>query len=428
MTTAAAPAAPDTGALDASTINAENMAAREAAASFQDNPNPSADPAAPVVLPPPADADAAPTGERKLSLREQIAENAKAARRSAQGDPPLENGLATNEMGEYVPPAFRKAEEEPVDPPAPDAAKPDEGYTLKVRTKDVPVKDRAALLELAEVDEEDAELFSDAKLIKLAQKHLAAASYLEDAKEAAKSARTATRAPGDTQPDPVATDRETQPDPAAPHPEAKDPIKEAIERIQFGDPEEATEAFRDAVAKTAQAAIAEQDLGKRIASVENNVLTATQTFEAANADIVQDPDYAGPLYQRFLPQQFRADLVAAGLEPAKVDHVLGNTVESAMQAYVAVVADGRVKVRTPDQMLAAAAQELRTKFNRPAPAPTTQPQPAAPSMVDARLAAKRALPPQPTRASVPQETARTPAKKSGTSVVQEMRKARGQAV
>jgi hypothetical protein len=439
MTTAAL-AAPDTSTtadLTPDQISAENAATRAVTA---DNPNPEASADYTPPAPPPAQNDNTAEPPRTLSAREQIAERAKAARKANEA---ASEALVQNDMGEYVPPAFmpKPAEaevegEKPADegstekdPPETAPAKT-EGYKLKVRGNDIPVANRDELLRLAEVDAEEATDFTDAQLIKLAQKQLAASSFLEEAKGTAKQARTTARATGDTQPDTAVTDPENPTaKPAAPH-QGTD-LKAVIEAIQFGDPEEAAKKLQEAIDNRAHATVTHTQVERRVEEVESTVNQATRTFEAANADLVQDPDLATILYQRNLPAEFRKDLIGAGLDPSRVDAVLGTTVKDAMEAYVAVVADGRVKVRTPDQLLAAAAENVRTKFGRPAPSsPAPQPgtpAPAAPAATPSRQELKRGLLPQPSRASVPLPTAAarkgdTPEARS--SVVAKMRATR----
>jgi hypothetical protein len=169
--------------IPADVIAAENKAV--AGLFGQDNPNPAL--GIPDSIPDaPADQGADGPAERPLSIREQIAERAKAARNA-----PAEETTQT-EMGEYVPPFLRR-QQEAADAEAADTAREEEEarrtseapktYTLKVRGNDVPVSSRDELMQLAEVDAEDASTFTDAALIKLAQKQMAANAILDEAKQ-----------------------------------------------------------------------------------------------------------------------------------------------------------------------------------------------------------------------------------------------------
>lgn len=419
-------------ALSPDVIAAENSAVRNLFG--QDNPNP--DVGTPDRIPeaPAADSDAPPA--REPSARERIFANAKARRQSdLDGVEPEE--LQTNEFGEFIPPWVKRqaeadAEEMIAAKKAETEAAAPKPIVLKVRGNDVPVKDRAELAKLAEVEEDEANDFTDAQLIKLAQKQLAASQILDEAKQHAKSSRQAARdETGDTLPGHEAA--QDHDDPAAPPAEHQgkkaDWHRDTIEKIQFGDPDEAAAAFKDALTRGVSEAMTQNQVRQRVQAVESMIVRATDVFEDANADLFEDPDIADLTYNKALVAEFRKDLVAGGVDPAKADAVLGGNIRQAMQAYVAVAADGRVKIRTPDQMLNAAADSVRAKINRPAPNRAAQHNARTPVTHD-RTAAKRALSPQPSRASVPQTGSAAPRNgqtpEARSSVVSKMRAQRGQ--
>lgn len=413
-------------------VRAEDAAVRNGLFGMADDPNPGLGtpdriPDAPHVE---DEGDDAP---RTLSIREQIAERAKAARRAAdEGIAPED--LEANESGEYIPP-FLKAQE---DAAAADeaqrkeeeAAKASENkYTLKVNGNDVPVKDRAELVKLAEIEEDEAGDFTDAQLIKLAQKQQAANAILDEAKAARKSARQAARDDtDDTLSDIEAanTDHDDSDEDTTQH-QRPSTYRETIEKIQFGDPEEAERAFADALHRGVNEALTANRLSQNIATVETMIDRATREFEASNTDLVQDEMLANALYNGALVGEFKKDLLAAGLPEEKVNFVLGNNLDTALKAYVTVAADGRVKLRTPEKMLSAAADVVRGKFQRPASTPSRAN--ARTPVVD-RTSAKRQLAPQPTRASVPQQ-ATAPrngqAPEARSAIVAKMAKQRGRA-
>jgi hypothetical protein len=423
-------------AIDPSVIAAENNAARNLFG-YTDNTNPDLGQADHVPDAPAGNEGEAETA-KPLSIREQIAERAKARRQQdLEGVAPEE--LTHNDMGEFVPPWVKRQGEEEADAKIQEieerqkaqAEADNKTYTLKVRGNDVPVANRAELMKLAEVDEEDADTFTDAALIKLAQKQMAASAILDEAKAASKSARQAARADDpNTTDDPAATtdQDESEDDPAEHQGKNKaDWHRETIEKIQFGDPDEAAEAFRAALDKGVNEALTKNEMTHRVRTVEAMIARATDEFEETNADLFADEDIADLTYNKALVAEFKRDLVAGGVDPAKADKVLGGNIRSAMQAYVAVAASGRMKIRTPDLMMNAAAEAVRTKINRPAPNRDANGKPTPPA--HDRLAAKRNLAPQPSRASVPQATAtprngQTPQARS--SVVAKMRSQRGQ--
>jgi hypothetical protein len=424
-------------AISPDVIAAENNAVRNLFG--QDNPNPDLGKAPIIPDAPAGDEGASNDLAPVLSVRDQIAARAKARREAERAEIPPEE-LTTNDMGEFVPPWVKRQGEEAADEAVKviaDKAKAEEEantktYTLKVRGNDVPVASRAELMKLAEVDDEDAGSFTDAALIKLAQKQMAASAILDEAKQTAKSARQSARADNpNTTGDPADTNTDQDETPAKPaeHQGNKaDWRKEVVEKIQFGDPEEAAAAFADAMERGVNEALTKNQVRQRVQYVETAIERAAQDFEAQNNDLIEDLDIADLVYNKALVAEFKKDLVAGGVDAAKADQVLGGNIQSAMQAYIAVAADGRVKVRTPDLMMNAAAESVRAKINRPAPTREGAPKTAQPS--HDRLAAKRNLAPQPTRASVAKETVaqrngQTPEARS--SVVAKMRSQRGQA-
>lgn len=421
-------------ALDPQVIARENAAARNLFG--HDNTNPDLG-TAPIIPDAPAGNEAETDAPKPLSIRDQIAERAKAAR-AAEREVYSEEDLTTNDMGEFVPPFVNKQAKDDAAAAMDEARKSTEeeeerknrSYTLKVRGNDIPVASRAELLKLAEVEADEADDYSDAQLIKFAQKQVAASQLLEEAKLQNKSARMSARADDQHTTDDPADETDPnegqQPDPAEHQGKKADWQREAIEKIQFGDPEEAAEAFAKALERGVNEVFTKREITGRVQTVESMIERATYDFEDANKDLIEDPDLADLVYNRALVAEFKKDLVAGGVAPERADAVLGNNVAQAMQAYIAVAADGRVKIRQPHLMLQSAADAVRTKINRPAP--NRERETPTPPAHD-RLAAKRNLAPQPSRASVPQQTA---AQRSGqtpearSSVVAKMRQARGQ--
>ena len=423
----------ENAATEAAQTATENAAAR--AIPHFDNPSPEFGTATPVQDPPANDNP--PPAERKLSAREEIAERHKAARQAEaeeMGEP------TETEMGEFVPPWIAKQEAkaaEEAEAKIAAANKPAEPktYTLKVRGNDIPVASRDELAKLAEVEDGEASDYTEAQLIKLAQKQIAANQILDEAKAAKKTARTSTREDeGNTQPQPEDDDddQDQTADAGTPpqHQSKRDRYKALVEKVQFGDAEEAAEAFATAVQEGVKETVREQQLERRVSNVQNIIKKASHEFEAANADLIQDPDFSDIVYNKGFVQELKKDLARQGFAPENIERAVGNDLRSAMDAYVTIATDGRVKVRPPHQMFAAAAQTVRQKFGRPSPNPTTTNTPARPATPAShdRLQAKRGLTPQPNRASAPRAIApvngQSPAKYS--NVVQQMRKQRGQ--
>jgi hypothetical protein len=172
-------------------------------------------------------------------------------------------------------------------------------------------------------------------------------------------------------------------------------------------------------------ALTQHQVSQRVAYVETAIERASEEFEAQNADLFEDADIAEVIYNKAVVAEIKKDLLAGGADPAKVDQVLGSDIVSAMPAYIAVASSGRVKVRSPMAIMTAASDLVRTKMNRPKPEAANPTPPARD-----RIADKRNLSPQPSRASVPHQAVapkngQTPQARS--SVVAKMKQARGQA-
>jgi len=382
--------------------------APEIADTLHDNPNPEA--AADQTQPTPADEPAAEAPPREPSIREQIAARFKeqrAAEIAALDEPAVED----------QPPA---AEEPPArDEPEPGLIQPPR-YKVKVRGNEFEMS-REDILKTAGLSEEEASGLPMPSLIRAAQINAAAEDYLTEAKTALKGARTApppaTATPAgdddaDPEPEPQTRPRGT-PDPT---------LADVVQKIQFGDPEEAATALSQAVDTLFEK--------KRTAELEQenrtSVQKAVQEFQATNPDMFTDRRRADLLFVSAM-HEIKEDLIRLGASPEDVDDVVTNPAE-AIEAFGLARAQ-RKAVRTPEEILGAAAQSVREVFRLPTPTPSTtaaDPTPRA----DARTEVKRSLTPQPRSATVPAATGQPPAQqpKSPSSIVMGMRKQRGQAV
>jgi hypothetical protein len=370
-----------------------------------DNPNPELGSPEPVT-PPPAEETGEQEQERPLSVREQIAQRAKAARKAAETEA---GEITQNDMGEYVPPFLaKKAEEAPAEEEGekkPTTEEAPQTFELKVRGNSHNVSFEE-LAKIAGLEVEEAKEIPTRSLVKAAQLAAAAEDYFSEAKQAHRSSRHAAREDADDTLSETkdGQDHDESANRGVQHQDA-DEFRETIEKIQFGDPEEAAQALRDALQRGVKEALTTETIGQRVQTVERYIDRAAVEFEEQNQDLVNDEDLADLLYNKALLKEFRKDLVAGGIDPKRVDAQLGDNVNQAMKVYIAVAADGRVKVRTPDLMLKAAAEAVRTKFNLPAPSTEpAKPQPGKIPPMSARTDAKRNLAPQPSRASVPQTT------------------------
>lgn len=422
------------------TADAEALRAAEIAANPDDLPTDVADnpsPSSPGASGAPAASAGAPgqdeDPDRVLTAaekRQAVVDHVKAQRRAADGEPT--SVVVTTQMGEFIPPFIVKAqaaqqtaadaaaEEEAARAAAAEPSEPAKSYTLKVRGNDVPVASRDELLQLAEVEPDEADLYTDAALIRLAQKQMASSAILEDAKATAKTARQTARASDSTPSDPAVTN---EPDVDPPEPDRQhpaDPLKKAWEAIQFGEEKEGVEALRSVVTD----AVAEDRIVREGKAISARIKTSADTFAAANPDIANDADLAPLFIERYVRPVIEKALVATGrVSPERAAEACA-TYDQAIQSYTLAAASGLVAVDTPDQLLGQAVDAFRVKFpKRAEPTPTPSPTPT-----HDRAQAKRSLPPQPSRGSSIQAPVQAEPANKAVAAINRMRAARGQSV
>lgn len=181
-------------------------------------------------------------------------------------------------------------------------------------------------------------------------------------------------------------------------------LLELVREIQYGDEEKAADAFERLTGHQPQAQPADPDAMARevYARVESRLglQNALQTFGSEYAEIVNDPDLA-TLAANYV-QQLRGHYAQTGTPRTELDlfREAGNATRQAMQRW-----SGSAPQPTPD----------------PAPASPT-PQPAGGN----RLTVKRNMPQAPAAAA--QQVTPPPRQKTGSDIVNEMRRARGQPV
>lgn len=291
------------------------------------------------------------------------------------------------------------------DAPRPAAAAPapaSNTYRLKVRGQDLTVNNRADLIRLAEFDDpSEAEGLPDTQLIKLAQKNLATNSYLEESRNQAKEARFAARAPGADTPAP----QEQQP---APQPQ-QDPWEVAAHELQYGEPETAAQALRNAHA----AERGREDAVRHRQSLSQDVTTALGEYSAQNSDLIAH-EAGSRLLLSLATEEILKDLEGLGVPRDRLDPLLTNPT-MATAAYTDARAAG-LKVRTPAQILEDAGTKVRRIVGL-----QQQPQ-LAPAPALTRQERKQGLPTQPARAgNAPQPALNPTPTKSRSDAVAEMK-------
>jgi hypothetical protein len=155
-----------------------------------------------------------------------------------------------------------------------------------------------------------------------AQKALAADDYLEQAKGKYKDAQqllettrvhVSRQNPADHAPAPSATEGD---DPDGQHNPA-DPLKEAIEQIQYGDPDKAKEVLGKTIAEVATAAVKQVSWEDRRTQDVAADLRAHDDFVKKNPDLASDPISHAVIREQLL-EGYREDLRSVGVPDEQI--------------------------------------------------------------------------------------------------------------
>jgi hypothetical protein len=277
---------------------------------------------------------------------------------------------------------------------------------------------------------QDVELTDD-EILAAAQKTLAGDSYLEDARKLLEEAKQikAERAGRDRQhPDGQSSTQDGEldfdPQPAQTRHPAPD-LKSVVEKIQFGDPDEAAAEL----AQVIQTAAAKQADEGHLNRLFNNDLAKSQKalaeFRAANPDLDKDP-LAQVAIEKTMYDLYREEIVKLGLDEAQIP-TDPKTLANWHRFYRV---NGHAVSHTPDLLNRAKdrVDAWRGGPSKPAQQPQA-PRREAPRVhvnVD-RTARREAIPTQPTRSVAPRPDAqRAPTQQTGSDIVAQMRRARGQ--
>ncbi len=294
-------------------------------------------------------------------------------------------------------------------------AQPEKTYTIKVRGKDV--------------------VLTEAQLLERASKVEAADSYLAETRdllEQAKDVRKgqAEHAGRDDQRHPVDRQSSTQDDvsDANVDPDSRRPgMKDLVEQIQYGSPEEAGKLLEDAIAKAADTAADKRQLNRLMTNDLTKSQKALQDFQTANPDIAGDEN-AAALMERNIYAIFRSDIEALGVVDA--DKIPTDKV---------TLADWHRFYRVHGQPVSdipsvlEKAKERVVSWRGPSASAPAKPAPRrdAPRVevnVD-RTIRREAIPNQPSRATAARPNPSAASKpQKGSDIVREMRLSRGQTV
>jgi hypothetical protein len=322
-----------------------------------------------------------------------------------------------------VPPFVgRQTDDDPPDPGRTKQTNPNEGPAERTGPSDsegrIPLKVRGQTFEVtrdelvryAELDpDEDTTQFSDAQLVRLAQKHIAANQSLEQAKELRRKTQEWSNNVSAGPPTQGQQDHDQgQPRPADPdsQPQETDDErirrlhKEYVEEVRYGESEEEAlakhDAWQDAVRQKEQRTLQEQQAQQQ---AQQQLASTFEQIAAANADLFAD-DIASDVFQtvalrtaveeiqKVLPVEQRqvfADRIYSAPDPAAAAGFVANNLRS--MGY---------QLPGADQVMTRAVQAVRSRLNMPASAQPTSPSPQQqPQVPSDRFARKQALAPSP---------------------------------
>lgn len=351
-----------------------------------------------------------PQDEKRAAIAARFAKTAE--------DRPFDGDFTNPEnlYGEFGKAASAEPEPEPsivgevLEPETPAAPEP-KTYTLKIRGRDVTLTEEEVLARASKVEAADTYLAESRQLLEEAASIKAERAGRDPQHPEGQSS---------TQQDGLDTDR---PDGQTQRPASE--TKAIIEKIQFGDPEEAARELDQLIDKRADQ---RADQG-HIERLFNNDLAKSQkalkAFTEANPTLEGDK-IAAQVIEANMYDLYREELLSLGLDAGKLpktNNELANW-HRMQRIHGFAVSDTTALLNKARDRMAA----WRGTPSTPKPAASTaKPAPRVIVNVD-RTERRAAIPNQPTRASVPQRDVAAPQPQTGSDVVKEMRRARGQPV
>lgn len=274
---------------------------------------------------------------------------------------------------------------------------------------------------------------TDDEILAAAQKTLAGDSYLEEARallDSAKQIRAERTGATRQHPDGemgAQDDLDSADDGAAQHPEPL-PV-DLVQKLQFGDPEEAAKELAEYIDKRSKKQAVSTVENSGVQRAFDQDLTRSQkalkSFQDANPDLAND-EIAAMAIERNMYSLYREDLLALGYTEDKLPKTSAELANWHRFARI-----NGYEVRNTSDLLNTSKDKFLAWRGGGKPAPQSQQrqakQPARIAVSVDRDARRQAIPLQPSRASAPRRDVTAPAPTDRSSVVANMRKARGQA-
>ena len=274
---------------------------------------------------------------------------------------------------------------------------------------------------------------SEDEWLELARKVDAADSYLEESRvllETAKDIR-AERAGQTDRPNDGQTgaqdDGRTQDAPVAHRPNGELDLKSVIEKIQFGDPEEAAQELGRVITTVASQQADQGQINRLIANDLAKSQADLKAFRAANPELDQDK-IASVVIENLIYDIYRDEIKALGMDESQIP----DNPKDLADWHRFYRVNGHNVSKTSDILTKAKDKFTAYRGGSPQqkPAPTPRGEARIAVNVD-RTERRMAIPLQPTRAVVPRRDEAQPAKtpeQSRKEAVQDMRRQRGQPV
>lgn len=272
---------------------------------------------------------------------------------------------------------------------------------------------------------------SEDEWLELARKVDAADSYLEESRvllETAKDIR-AERAGRDHRPNGEQSstqDDEQDNNDQQRHGRPNGPdLKSVVEKIQFGDPEEAARELGQVIASEATKQANEGHISRLIQNDLARSQVALQTFLGENAELAKDK-IASVAIENTIYDIYREEIQKLGIDEAQIP----SDPKTLADWHRFYRVHGHPVSNTPDVLKQAKGRfdEWRGVSPQPKPAARRDAAPRVDVNVN-RTERRMAIPNQPGRAVAPRrDVQQAPAKTKGSDIVADMRKARGQPV
>jgi hypothetical protein len=366
------------------------------------------------------DSDSEPRGRVKpiyMSPADQKrAEFAKRFKRDDEGNVPYNGNPNDPEMqyGKFG----REQEPEPVEQPEPEPRHqqqaPEKKFTIRVRGNDIQL--------------------TEAELLERASKVEAADSYLDESRDLLEQARAVKRTNAERtgeeshRPEARRSTQDDDLDPASATEDGQrpDPLEQAIEEIQFGDPKEAAGKIRQVIAQVSDESADHRQMNRLLQKDALASVNAIKAFKDQHPDL-NDADTERWIENKLYDLQ-RDEIAKLGVVDADKIPTDSKTLARWHQFYRVNGAN----VSDQAKLLTEAKTRL-DKWRGVAPKPAAQQQrreaPRVEVNVD-RNARRAAIPNQPSRPSapVPDATQQRPQASSRSSTIENMRRARGQLV